>query len=122
MSEQYQYNEIPQEFEITIYTHYCYHSDYSWNIGKVSHTTSDMTGDNYLCIAETKVKIKVPAQKTDIKQLVINALKEEKKKQMAEYHKRMFELQEKIDSLLCLTYQPRGDEAVIDATANELPF
>jgi len=119
MADQYQYNEIPKAFDVILYTHYCYHSEYAWNIGKIVHSTSDMTGDNYLCIAETLVRVFVPEQKTDIKQLVINALEAEKKKQMAEYHERMFRLQEKIDSLLALEYQPA---ATIQETANDVPF
>lgn len=109
MSEKYTPDNLPKKLDITIYTHYCYHSDYSWECGKISHETSDLTGDNYICLAETPLTIFIPEPKVDMKQMVINALEAEKKKQMAEYHKKMFELQEKIDSLLCLTYQPEED-------------
>lgn len=119
MSDQYKPDEIPKKFETIIYTHYCYHSDYSWNMGKVSHHTSDMSGDQYICIAQTPLTVFVPEQKTDIKKMVIDALEAEKKKQMAEYHKKMFELQEKIDRLLCLEYQPREGEIEV---VNEIPF
>jgi len=104
---QYEYNNIPKEFEITIYTHYCYHSNYSWKIGNISHYDSDLSGNEYICIAQTPVAVTVPPQTTD---MVIDALEAEKKKQMAEYHKKMFELQEKIDSLLCLEYKPATED------------
>lgn len=121
MSEQYKFNEIPKNFETTIYTHYCYHSDYSWDLGKVTHDTYDRSGDNRICIAQTKVNIEVPEQKANIKELVLQALETEKKNQMAEHHKRMFELQEKIDGLLCLEYTPT-DSFVDDDVLNEVPF
>lgn len=120
MSDQYPPDAIPKKFDTIIYTHYCYHSDYNWHIGKVSHDTSDRSGDNYICIAKTPLTIFVTDQKMDLKKMVIDALEAEKKKQMAEYHKKMFELQEKIDNLLCLTYQP-GDSMDVD-TVNDLPF
>ncbi len=107
MSEKYAPNEIPKSFDITIYTHYCYYSEYSWHVGAVSHNTSDESGDRYICIAQTPVTVIVPEQEKDLKKMVIDALETEKKKQMAEYHKKMFELQEKIDSLLAITYEPQ---------------
>ena len=105
MSKQYQYNEIPKKFEVIVYTHYCYHSDYSWHIGTISHDTMDKSGDNYICIAQKQVTVTVPPAKVDIKQMVLDALEKEKQKLMAEHYKRMAGIQEKIDSLLCLTYQ-----------------
>lgn len=120
MAERYQYNEIPKKFDVIIYTHYCHHSDYNWNIGTITHHTSDMSGDNYICIAQTKVSVLVPKQKVDIKQMVLDALEAEKKKQLAEHYKRMTGLQEKIDSLLCLNYTP--SKPTIDEAANDIPF
>ncbi len=119
MSDKFAPDAIPKKFDTIIYTHYCYHSDYDWHIGSVSHDTSDRSGDNYICIAKTPLTVFVPEQKMDIKQMVIEALEAEKKKQMAEYHKKMFELQEKIDSLLSLEYKPSSP---IEETANDLPF
>jgi hypothetical protein len=109
MSKQYKFDEIPKNFKTTVYTHYCYHSPYSWMVGTISHDDDERAGDSYICIAKTEVKIKVPEQKVDIKKLAVEALQKEKEKQMAEHHKKMFELQEKIDSLLCLEYQPTGE-------------
>lgn len=106
MSEQYTPNEIPKKFEQIIYTHYCYHSHYSWATGTISHDMDDRSGDSYICIAQTPITVSVPEQQKDIKKMVIDALEIEKKKQMAEYHQKMCELQEKIDSLLALEYKP----------------
>lgn len=122
MSDKYLPNEIPKQFGITIYTHYRYSSEYDWQVGTITHSTSDLSGDQYICIAQTPLTVFVPEQQKDLKKMVIDALEAEKKKQMAEHHKRMFELQEKIDNLLTLTYQPQGDGPVIDAVANEIPF
>lgn len=110
MSEKYQYNEIPKKFDVTVYTHYCYHSGYSWHIGTISHDTADLSGDNYICIAQKHVTVTVPPAKVDIKQMVLDALEKEKQKLMAEHYKRLAGIQEKIDSLLCLSYQPKEDE------------
>lgn len=121
MSDKYLPNEIPKRFELILYTNYCYNSEYDWNMGKVVHATHDMSGDQYICIAQTKVIVNVPEQKKDIRKMVLEALQTEKEKQMAEHHKRMFELQEKIDSLLQLTHQPLKGE-IIDETANEIPY
>ena len=45
-------------------------------------------------------------KRTSPKEKVIEALEQEKKNQLALHHKKMCEIQEKIDSLLVLTYQP----------------
>ncbi len=50
------------------------------------------------------------------------ALEEEKKNQMAQHHKKMFELQQKIDNLLCLEFKQQENGMVLDITANDLPF
>lgn len=66
--------------------------------------------DNYICIAQKQVTVTVPQTKVDIKQKVLDALEKEKQKLMAEHYKRMAGIQEKIDSLLCLSYQPKEGE------------
>lgn len=111
-------NDIPDDINLTIYTHYCI-GGYEWNIGKLNHYDSDCSGENLVLVAQTPLYVRIP-KIDNLKQKVIDALEAEKKKQMAEHHKKMFELQEKIDSLLCLTYQPASD--AIDITANDLPF
>lgn len=118
MSDKYLPNEIPKRFDVILYTNYCYNSEYEWNMGKIVHSSSDMTGDQYICIAQTLVAVFVPEQKRDLKAMVIEALNAEKQKQMAEHHKRMFELQKNIDNLLALTYQPQP----IEETANDIAF
>jgi formyltetrahydrofolate synthetase len=120
MSDKYLPNEIPKRFDLTIYTCYRYNCSYEWGIGTITHSTSDLTGDEYICIAKTPLTVSVPEMTKDLRQMVIDALKAEKEKQAAEHYKRMFELQEKIDSLLQLTYQ--AQKPIIDETANDLPF
>lgn len=120
MSDQFAHDGIPKQFEIMIYTHYCYHSEYKWAIGTISHDTYDRSGDTHICVAQTPLTVHVPEQQHDIKKMVIDALEKEKKKQMAEYHKKMFELQEKIDRLLCLEYKPVPKADI--ACENDLPF
>lgn len=120
MSEKTKYTpaEIPETTHATIYTHYCLSGH---NYGELLHCAFNASGENYVCIAETPVIINIPPV-GDLKEKVIAALEAEKKKQQAEHHKKMFELQEKIESLLCLTYQPQGHGVTLDETANELPF
>ena len=93
---------IPPQITATIYTHYCI-SGYC--AGRISIDSSDLTGDTYIKIAETPIYIEVP-EVGNIKEKVIEALEQEKKNQLALHHKKMCEIQEKIDSLLVLTYQP----------------
>jgi hypothetical protein len=119
MSNQYAPDELPTHLDVMIHTHYCYNSEYKWQMGAIDHSTSDLSGDKYVCLARTPIRVNIEAP-GDLKKMVIDALEAEKKKQMAEYHKKMFELQEKIDSLLCLTYQP--PEPILEDTANDVPF
>lgn len=118
MSKQYAPNELPKSLEIVIHTHYCYNSEYKWQLGSISHDTTDRTGDQYICLAKTPVHVVVETP-GDLKDMVLKALEAEKQKQMAEHHKRMFELQEKIDSLLQLEYKPLSPDTSCD---NDLPF
>jgi hypothetical protein len=108
--------EIPESVQETLYTHYCLSG---YNYGELVHYAFDATGEQYVCIAQTPVTVSIPPV-GDLKEKVIHALEAEKQKQQAEHHKKMFELQEKIDSLLCLTYQPISVN--IEDIANELPF
>lgn len=114
---QYAPDQIPNVIQKTLYTHYCIGGS-EWNIGKLKTYDFSMSGEEYIVVAETQVTIHIPPPE-DMKKKVIDALEEEKKKQMALHHKKMFELQEKIDSLLCLTYQ---SSPVIEETANDVPF
>lgn len=108
--------EIPKDIDETLYTFYSL-SPYSY--GELVHYCMDMTGENYVLIAKTPVHIVIPPV-GDLKEKVVASLEAEKQKQTAEHYKKMFELQEKIDSLLCLTYQP--SEMTIDESINEIPF
>lgn len=105
MSEKYTYTSIPPIYTTTVYTHYCISS---WSAGEIRTYDCDMTGETYILLAQTDLSVKIPAQK-DIKETVIKALEEEKKKQMADHHKKLCEIQEKIDSLLCLEYKPASE-------------
>ena len=118
MPDQYKPGELPKSLNIVVHTHYCYNSEYSWQMGTIRHDATDLSGDTYVCLAKTPVHIEIEAPE-DLKQMVLDALEAEKKKQMAEYHKKMFELQEKIDSLLALEYKPLTSSTNCD---NELPF
>lgn len=116
MKPKYTPSEIPKNVSELIYTHYSL-SKYSY--GELYHTTYDASGEDYVLIAQTPIKIHIPPV-GDLKDKVVASLEKEKQKQMAEHHKKMFELQEKIDSLLCLTYQPK--DIVIEEPSNVLPF
>lgn len=108
--------EIPKSVSEVIYTHY---SLDKWSYGELYHASYDASGEDYVLIATTPININIPPV-GDLKAKVVDSLEKEKQKQMAEHHKKMFELQEKIDSLLCLTYTP--SDAVIDDSINEVPF
>lgn len=107
---------IPSKLKKTIYTHYAISG---WSAGEIKSYDVNLTGENYILLATTEVVIKIPPQ-NDIKQKAVEALEAEKKKQMAEHNKKMQELQQKIDSLLCLEYSPINSS--IDATMNKVPF
>lgn len=119
--KQYKYDELPKSVETSLNTYYCYHSEYSWMTGKVVHAIGELPGDSYLLLAKTNVKVKLAEKKEDIKKLAVEALKKEKEKQQAEHFKKMFELQEKIDSLLCLEYTPAPKD-MADDSFNDIPF
>lgn len=119
MSTKYTPTTIPTKYKTTIYTHYCISG---WSAGEIRSYDMEMTGEDYVLLATTEVSVKIPPQ-GNIKQKVVEALKEEQKKQMANHEKKMNEIQAKIDSLLCLEYQP--SEAIFghdDETINEVPF
>lgn len=88
--------------------------------GKISIWDCDMSGEQRLLLCDLMVNIKIPA-KQDLKGKVVEALENEIRKTRAESTKKINQLQERIDSLLCLEYRPDG-APVIDATANEIPF
>lgn len=95
-------DNLPPFITGKIYTAYCING---WDAGKIKNYDWNPTGADYIVLAETPVTI--PINKvTDIKKKVIEALEAEKQKQRAEFYKRMKELQERIDSLLCLEYAP----------------
>ena len=106
MSEKYAPNELPSEVTRKLYT--CY-SISGWRMGEISIWDCNMTGEDYVLLAETEVTISIPEQ-GNLKSKVVEALEEEKKKLQAEHFVKMQELQEKIDSLLMLEYKPIEEE------------
>lgn len=95
-------DNLPPLIDAKIYTAYTIDG---YSAGEIKNYDFDPTGSSHIVIAETPITIPIK-QVTDIKKKVIEALEAEKQKQRAEFHKRMTELQERIDSLLCLEYQP----------------
>ena len=117
MSDQkYAPKEIPATVEVTVFTHYGLQGHH---MGQLIHYAFEASGENYVCLTKTPVTVHIPKQ-DDLKEKVVAALEAEKKKQMAEHHKKMFEIQEKIDSLLQLEYKPAAFEDM--AVENDLPF
>ena len=94
-------HELPEQVDITIYTHYCVTG---WQAGDLAHYSFNCHGDENVLIAETPVTVRIP--RIDFKKKLVEGLQTEMEKQKAEHFKKMKELQDKLDSLLCLEYQP----------------
>lgn len=105
--EKYLPDNIPSVINKTIYTHY-YFAGHSWEFGELKNYDFDISGDTCCVVATTPITIHIPKVE-NLKQKVIEALEAEKKKQQAEYYKKMHELQEKVDALLCLEYHPKSE-------------
>ena len=104
MKETYNIDEIPGTIKTTIYTCYCFNPEYSWDAGTITHTNFDRTGDRYLLLGTSEIEVEVPPI-GDVKMKVIQALNQEKKNIMVEHERRLAELQDKIDQLLCIEYK-----------------
>lgn len=101
----YAANDIPEKVEAVIYTHY---NIAGYDYGELFHYAADISGENRILIAENPVILKIP-KIGDLKNKVVQALEAEKKNKEAVHYKKMFDLQEKIDSLICLEYKPQTE-------------
>ncbi len=73
--------------------------------GRMEIWDCDLSGSERINLATMKVTFKIP-KKMDLKEKVIDALRNEKEEILASTHKKITELDEKINSLLALEYKP----------------
>ena len=104
--------EIPEEVEVTLYTQICVAHKYTHNIGGVTTQTFERGRHEkdckFILLNEKTVKIKLGKVKIDMRGEVIKGLEEQKIKVEATANMEMKEIQDKIDSLLAIEYQPSG--------------
>lgn len=79
--------------------------------GKIEIWDCDLSGKERILLHKQMVTVKIPMQK-DMKKTVISALENEIQTIKSEAHMAVKELQERIDSLLAISYQP--DDKVIE--------
>ncbi len=102
--------KIPEKHEVTLYTHICLESEYSFCIGQINTTIykPNERESVYAILDERNLVIDLSGKKIEGKKLVVDHLEKKKQDELASHHMKMKELQDKIDSLLAITYE--GDE------------
>ena len=102
----YKPTEIPQALNRTLYIGY---GIGKYNSGEVVISEYGFaTGEDFgvVPLVEHELFIKIPKCKVDVKGRMLEVLEVKKQKVLAENHLRLQEVQEKIDSLLSIEYQP----------------
>jgi len=108
--------EIPGNVSETIYVCVCLDSLYDWGIGEIEigidnkeEQYRDDENCTYKMLTSVDVDIDIPPlNQTEAKETVVESLECQKDKVLAEHHRTMGKLQEKIDSLLAIEYKPEG--------------
>ena len=103
--KRYEANDLPASITRTIYVGY--------GIGKYNAKTivvsdSELDSENFATVRLLKMDMtfELPASEVDIKGKMLTVLENEKQNILAENHSRLKEVQEKIDRLLAIEYQP----------------
>jgi len=101
-------HEIPEEWHETLYFTVNIDPD-DCDCGEFECSTYDKSRWNsceHLLVHEEKVKVKIPKVKINFKEKIIEVLEEKKTDELARHEVEMNEIQNKIDSLLAIEYQP----------------
>lgn len=108
--EQYKPEELPEQITRTLYVGY---GIGKYNAGKIvvsEYEHDDSEGFATVRLLKEDITFKLPKAKVDVKGKMLQVLESEKKKILAENHQRLQEVQEKIDRLLAIEYQPKGNQ------------
>ena len=102
---QYKPNEIPTSLIRKLYIGY---GIGKYNAGQIvvsdyQHATTDFA---VVPLMEKQLAIELPRCKVDVKGRMLEVLEEEKQKVIAENHMRLKDVQDRIDELKTLEYQP----------------
>jgi hypothetical protein len=103
-------NEIPATvtFDMVIW-----YSVAGWEVGQIGAYSFPFKGDDERVVLGTqRVTFEIPPQdQNGIKSKVLDMLEEKKREVLAENHRRLKEVQDKIDQLLAIEYQPESGAA-----------
>lgn len=105
----YKPDELPKEITRTVYLHYKIGGYFAGQINIWDWDKPTDSDSIVICGAEVTVKIPNINKKT-LKKKAIETLEQEKEKIMAENHQRLKVVQDKIDNLLAIEYQPDKGE------------
>lgn len=119
MRDKFTPDDLPESVTRELYVFY---GIKGYSAGEISVWDCDVSGEERILLTTSEVTVKIP-KGLKIKDKVVDALKAEKDKVLANAHMKAKELQQKIDSLLGLEYQP-SVEAMVTVLAydNEVPF
>jgi hypothetical protein len=102
-NEKYSPNELPESATLDLVIWY---GISGWEAGEIGVYSFDFKGDtDKVVLCKKQVTFSIPKQGS-LKEKVLDALNEEKNKILAENHKRLKGIQDKIDNLLAIEYQP----------------
>ena len=106
------YVDIPEQLQRTLYVVY---GTGKYNKGQINiqeyKPNSNVTGFEGMLLKEFEVEIDLPKLSTDmVVKEQVNSLKKEKENLMAEHHMKIQKIDDEINQLLAITYQPTADE------------
>lgn len=105
----YEPDNIPSEITITLCVWYRISG---YNAGRIGVYDFDFEGDeNTIVLCKIPVTLNIPAQE-NVREEVLKTLRTEKLKQVSIHHIKLKQIQEKIDNLLAIEYQPAEDANV----------
>lgn len=100
--------EIPEKYEVTLYTTLCLEDEYSHNIGDIRtfpFNQCNNINSAHLLLDERTITMDFSKVKIEGKQIVVDHLEKKKQDELANHHMKMKEYQDKIDSLLAITHE-----------------
>ena len=93
---------MPKNFETQIFVTY---ELGKYDLGIIKVWDCDVSGSDRILLCSPKIKIQLPGD-LDLKAQMLMSLESEKSRLLADTHMKVKEIQEKINNLLCVEYNP----------------
>ena len=126
ISDRYDYIEpdaIPETITRKIYVNYGIGKYCNGQIHVEDSQPSKGTDFGQVCLLETEVTFQLPKCRVNITEKMLEYLEQEKKEVLAENHRRLKEVQDKIDALLCIENKSETSQETSEPfTDDDIPF